>query len=173
MADSILAFSRAYGRLLRFLGLIAGAACLLTMCLVAINVIGRYLFNTPFNGAFVFTQSLLTVMIFFSIALTQHYRGHIKVVFLTRKMSPGWRRATQTLMSALATLLFVLASYATFLFAWESFEVREEIFDAVTYPIYPVKFVVFIGLALLAIQFALDTVMDAMGIQDPDAQGAH
>ncbi len=173
MEQGVLALSRAYGRLLRLLGMVAGLACLLTMFLVAINVIGRYLFNTPFNGAFVYTQSLLTVMIFFSIALTQHYRGHIKVVFVTRLMSPMWRRFTQTLMSALATILFVFASYATFLFAWESFEVREEIFDAVTYPIYPVKFVVFIGLVLLAVQFALDTVMDAFGIEDNGAKGGH
>lgn len=173
MAQGILTISKVYGRLLRSLGLIAGLACLLTMFMVAINVIGRYLFNSPFNGAFVYTQSLLTIMIFFSIALTQHYRGHIKVVFLTRLMSPGWRRFTETLMSALATILFILASYATFLFAWESFEVREEVFDAVTYPIYPVKFVVFIGLVLLAIQFALDTVMNAMGIEDAPAKGGH
>jgi len=127
MTQSILAISRGYGRFLQFLGVIAGLACLITMFMVAINVIGRYLFNTPFNGAFVYTQSLLTIMIFFSIALTQHYRGHIKVVFLTRMLPPRIRRFTQTCMSALATLLFLIASYATFLFAWESFEVREEI----------------------------------------------
>lgn len=173
MDQGVLAFSRAYGHFLRVLGIIAGLSCLLTMFLVAINVFGRYLFNSPFNGAFVYTQSLLTVMIFFSIALTQHYRGHIKVVFVTRIMSPRWRRFTQTLMSALATILFVLASYATFLFAWESFEVREEVFDAVTYPIYPVKFVVFIGLVILAIQFALDTVMDALDIEDNGSKGDH
>jgi len=36
-----------------------------------------------------------------------------------------------------------------------------------------VKFVVFIGLVLLAVQFALDTVMDAFGIEDNGAKGGH
>ncbi len=167
MADSVLSLSRSYGRLLSVLGVAAGFACLITMFMVAVNVIGRYGFDSPFNGAFIYTQSLLTFMIFLSIGLTQHHRGHIKVVFLTRLMSPLLRRTVQTLMSALATLFFLVASYATLMFALESFEVREEIFDAVTYPIYPVKFVVFIGLVLLTLQFALDTAMNAMGIEDP------
>lgn len=138
---------------------------MITMFMVTANVVGRYLFDRPFNGAFGYTESLLTVMIFFSLALTQHHRGHIKVVFLIQRMPAHLRRITQTLISTLSAIFFVLASYATFLFAYESYSIGEEVFDSVTYPIYPIKICVFIGLSLLSIQYILDALADAFGVE--------
>jgi TRAP-type mannitol/chloroaromatic compound transport system permease small subunit len=147
-----------YGTFLRFLGLVAGVACCITMAMVAVNVIGRYGFNMPFDGAFVYAQSLLTITVFFSLALTQFDKGHIKVSFLTRRMTGRFGGAVEITMLFLGFLLFALSSYATLQFAIESFEVDEQVFDSVQYPIYPIKFVVFFGLLLLAVQFALDTL---------------
>ena len=147
-----------YGAFLQALGLIAGLACCITMAMVAVNVIGRYVFNMPFDGAFVYSQSLLTITVFFSLALTQFEKGHIKVSFITRRLTGRLGGAIEIAMLVLGCLLFALASYATLLFAIESFEVDEQVFDSVQYPIYPIKFVVFFGLLLLAIQFALDSL---------------
>ncbi len=155
---------RGYGAVLYALGLIAGLMCFLMMAIVSINVIGRYLFNVPLSGAFEATQSMLTVMVFFSMALTQYHGGHIRVVVLTRRMPEKVRRALNVAMLGAGAILFGLASFATFHFAMESYSVNEQEWGSIRYPIYPIKFVVFAGLVLLTIQFALDMIKEMLGV---------
>lgn len=154
---------RGYGALLYGLGLIAGVTTFAMMFLVIANVIGRYAFNNPIGGAFEVTQSMLTILVFFSLALTQFDDGHIKVSVITRRLQPRARRAVRTVMLALGAVFFAWCGYATFFFALESYSVNEQEWGSITYPLYPFKFVVFIGLVLLSIQFALGTVREAIG----------
>lgn len=166
--NGILKLNRAYGRFLYLCGLISGTACFVMMLLVTLNVAGRYFFNSPIPGAFEITESVLTLMVFFAFALTQHNGGNLRVSVLTQNLSPPVRRGLSALMRALGALLFGVAAYVTWDFAMESFEVNEQEWSAIQFPIWPVKFIVFAGLVLLAIQYVLDTLR-VLGGEDPDA----
>jgi TRAP-type C4-dicarboxylate transport system permease small subunit len=161
---------RGYGALLHALGIVAGLATLVMMVIVVANVIGRYLFNAPIPGAFEVSQSVLTVTIFLSLALTQFHDGHIKVVILTRLLPLRGRRWVAVLMLLVAASLFAIASYATLEFAWESYLVNEQERGSIQYPLWPVKFVVFAGLVLLCIQYLLSAAR-AVVVPDPDDIG--
>lgn len=162
---------RAYGAFLHGLGLVAGAACFVMMAMITVNVLGRYLLNTPLPGTFEVSQSLLTVLIFFSMALTQYHHGHIQVIFLTRGLPPRIQQVLAFAMLLIGAAVFGLATYATWGFALESYRVNEQEWGAIRYPIYPIKFVVFFGLALLTIQFVLDAVRVATGRESASASG--
>ncbi len=153
---------RAYGRLLRGFGVISAIATFVMMLLVVINVIGRYLFNKPLTGTLEFTESLLVLIIFLSVALTQYDGGHIRVTLLTRRLPRAWARGFSIGAMLAGAAFFTWCGYAAWIYAAQSYSFGEQEWGEVVFPLWPMKFVVFFGIALLAIQFVLDAVAETM-----------
>ena len=153
---------RAYGRLLRGCGLVSALATFLMMMLVVANVLGRYLFNAPLTGTLEFTESLLVLIIFLSVALTQYDGGHIRVTLLTRRLPRACARALTVFCMLAGAVFFAWCAYAAWKFAAQSWSFNEQEWGTVVFPLWPVKFVVFVGIAMLAIQFLLDAIAETM-----------
>ena len=149
-----------YGAFLRGLGLIAGFATVAMAALVVSNVLSRYLFNTPVAGAFELSESLLVVIVFMSLALTQHADGHIRVILLTRRLPPYLARITHIFTLVIGAAFFAWGSYAAWGFAMESYAINEQRWSSISYPLYPVKFVLFFGLVLLSVQYVLSALKE-------------
>lgn len=149
---------RAYGRLLHAFGLLSAISIFAMLVLVVANVIGRYTFNAPITGAFEITESLLVVIIMLGLALTQYHDGHIRVTILTRRMPHQWARLAKIGTLLLGAVFFAWCAYASWKFAYESYSFNEQEWGTITFPLYPFKFVVFLGVVLLAVQFLLDTI---------------
>jgi len=161
--DKLLGFlrlRRAYGGLLHAFGLISAGSTFIMLVLVVANVIGRYVFNAPITGAFEITESLLVVSIMLGLALTQYHDGHIRVTILTRRMSPRWARYAQIGTLMLGAAFFTWCAYASWKFAYQSYSFNEQEWGTITFPLYPFKFVVFLGVVLLAVQFVIDAIGD-------------
>jgi TRAP-type C4-dicarboxylate transport system permease small subunit len=153
---------RGYGRLLRGIGLISSAATLLMMLLVVANIIGRYLFNKPVTGTLEFTESLLVLIIFCSVALTQYDGGHIRVNLVTRRLPKRVQRIFTVIAMLTGCAFFTWCSYAAWIFAAQSYSFNEQEWGEIVFPLWPMKFVVFVGIALLAFQFLLDAIAETM-----------
>jgi TRAP-type C4-dicarboxylate transport system permease small subunit len=166
---------RAYGQALHVLGLLAAYATFAMMVLVVVNVTGRYLFNAPVTGTLEITESLLVITILMALALTQFHDGHIRVTILTRRMPPMLARLASILALILASAFFAWCSYASWEFAYQSYTVNEAEWGSITFPLYPIKFVVFFGIVLLTIQFILDSIVEivapAARTHDASAEG--
>jgi TRAP-type C4-dicarboxylate transport system permease small subunit len=165
----------AYGRLLRIFGLLAAYATFVMMVLVVVNVTGRYLFNAPVTGTLEITESLLVIIILMALALTQFHDGHIRVTILTRRMPPALGRLAAIFALILGAAFFAWCSYASWKFAYQSYTVNEAEWGSITFPLYPIKFIVFFGIILLAIQFVLDSIVEivapAARTHDASAEG--
>ena len=74
------------------------------MALTAADVVARYLFNAPIDGAFELTELLLAALIFLALPLTTQRREHVEVDLLeivaSRRLNAAARRAG-LLLSAL------------------------------------------------------------------------
>ncbi|GIX15811.1 MAG: C4-dicarboxylate ABC transporter [Paracoccaceae bacterium] len=149
---------RAYGALLSALGLFAGILVFAVMLLVVANVIMRFLFNAPIAGTLELTESALPLIVFLSLAFTQMRDGHIRVVVITRHLGPVWRRALAAAGLICGAALFAWAAHAGWLMSVKSLAIGELERGSIRFPLWPVKFAVFLGLALLAIQFAIDAI---------------
>lgn len=157
---------RRFGAVLYACGLVAGVITFLMMVLVVANALLRFLLNQPIAGTLEITESALPLLVFLSLALTQHQGGHIRVVLVVRRLPPAWRRAATVAGLALGALFFAWCAWATFGTAMKSLAINEQEWGTIRFPIYPVKFVVSLGLALLGVQFLLDALATAT---DPDA----
>lgn len=149
---------RGYGAFLKACGLIAGLMTLGMMVLVVCNAIGRYALNSPINGAFEVTQSMLTVLVFLSLAFTQFHDQHIRVVLIADRLPAGLRTHLRVATLLLGAVFFAWCTWGTWGFAMESYRIGEEEWGSIRYPIWPIKFVVCFGLLLLAIQFVLSAI---------------
>lgn len=163
-----------FGRLLYACGLISGLTVFAMMLLVVANVFGRFVFNTPIDGTLELTESMLTVLIFLALGLTQYEGGHIHVVLLLKHFSAFWHRLAVTAAMALGSVFFAWSSWASWKFAMKSLAMDEHEWGSIQFPLYPVKMVLFAGLVLLTIQFIIDTILCAGGHHpsQQDRQGA-
>ena len=116
---------RIYGRLLRGFGLISSLSTFVMMVLVVANIFGRYLLNKPLDGTLEFTESLLVLIIFLSVALTQFDGGHIRVTLLTRRLPKGWAQALNIFCMLAGAAFFSWCAYAAWRFALQSWSFKE------------------------------------------------
>ncbi|MBJ3778037.1 TRAP transporter small permease subunit [Acuticoccus mangrovi] len=161
----------AYGWALLVAGSFAGIVTFLMMLLVVANVLLRSIADAPIDGTLELTQSALVILIFLSLALTQYEGGHIHVVILTQRLPARLRTAVRFLAMVLGLVFFAWATKGAFDFALRSYTINEQEWGAIRFPIWPVKFVVFVGLLALAIQFLIDAVGVLVG-ELPDDEDA-
>ena len=146
-----------YGLFVKWFGLGAGIAAFLMMFLIFADIVGRKFFNSPVEGAYEITESLLTFIIYLGVAYTQLEKGHVQVTLFTDRLKPRTRNAWMTIVYFIGFLFFVYAAYCMFCFAWDSWRVREVKWGPVEYPLYPVKALAGVGMLLLGIQFLMDS----------------
>lgn len=162
--DALVGIRSAFGRLLHACGLIAGILTFAVMCLVVANVLLRYLFNAPIAGTLELTEGALPLIIFLSLALTQYQGGHIKVVLLTQRLPARAQRILGVLALLAGAVLFAWAAWAGWLAVVKSVAIGEVERGSIRYPLWPIKFAVCFGMALLVIQYLLDALAVAMGL---------
>ncbi|MBI4182809.1 MAG: TRAP transporter small permease subunit [Proteobacteria bacterium] len=152
----------AYGMFLRVLGVAAGFVTFAMMWLIVANALSRKLLNLPLEGTLEITETLLPIIVFFSLAFTQFRRGHIRVVLLTRHLPRAAQRALFVIGLLIGSLLFAWAAVGTWDFAAQSWAVGETEWGAIRFPLYPTKFIVFVGVLVLSLQLLLDSIRQAL-----------
>ncbi|GGH45057.1 TRAP transporter small permease subunit [Frigidibacter albus] len=170
--NSLLTVRLAYGQLLTYCGWFAGAATFAMMTIVVANVVARYAFNSSVPGAMELTEGALPLIIFLSLALTQFHGGHIRVSMLTDRLPRTLSQALLVLALLAGAVLFGWAAWAGWLSAEKSLAIGEMKRGSIRYPVWPIKFAVSFGMALLTVQFLIDALCVAVGmpLQDADPE---
>lgn len=159
-------------RLLDLMAGLAGAALFVMMLMVVANTLTRKFLNWPITGVFELTASMLTLAVFLALAYTQKAGAHISVDVVSRHFSGATRTLFEIAAPVLGALCFAWATYASWLFAFESYEMGEQEWGSITYPIWPVKMLVCFGLAALTLRYVVEIFIVARGdhLAHEDAQ---
>lgn len=92
-----------------WLGLVLGATSatvlFLMMMITAVDVVGRYVFNKPLNGAFEITEMMLAALIYCGLPLVSQRREHIVIDTFDSLMSPRVKRALDMLAEVVCSLI--------------------------------------------------------------------
>jgi len=150
------------------LSYVGGLVLFALMLLTAIDVTGRYLFNTPFIGTYEITKFMLASLIFCSLAYTQSRKGHVAVDIFVSGFSPKHRIMIDLINHSISSI--VLGAIA-----WKSvergFEVMatKECSGTLGIPVYPFLFVVAFGSAALCMEFLKDAIMELRGNNQHEA----
>lgn len=150
-------------RLLALMAKLSGITLFVMMVMVVANTLTRKFLNWPITGVFELTASMLTLAVFLALAYTQKAGAHISVDVLSRHFSGTTRKAFEVSAPVLGAVCFAWATYASWLFAFESFEMGEQEWGSITYPIWPVKMLVCFGLAALTLRYVVEIFLTARG----------
>lgn len=90
------------------MAIIASVILFCMMTIGAIDVIGRYLFNSPITGSVEISKLLMAGVVIFSWAYTQASRGHASVTFIIQRFSPRINRFLNLLGDFLSLIFFAL-----------------------------------------------------------------
>ncbi|GAB2183534.1 TRAP transporter small permease [Roseibium sp. LAB1] len=119
-------------------GFLLGLACLLVLAgligLTCVDVVARYAFNSPVNGAYELTELLLATLIFLALPLTTAAGEHIEVELLDGLKSAFLKRLG-TLVAAVCTVgILALIAFKLFEHA-EKMDRRGQVTDSLQIPL--------------------------------------
>lgn len=158
----MLSDSRFIQRPIRALNVVAGIALMLMMTHVVFDVIGRVVFNHPFNGTTeIVSGYYMVAVIFLPLGFVTHHEGHIKVELFTRNLSPRRLAWLEAAIGTACGLFLVWFTWESSVSAYNSFEAGEQwetAADLVT--IWPSRWILPIGLAVMCAYMACRIVDD-------------
>lgn len=158
---------RLYTKLLMAIAVIAAFGFFGIMWLIDANSLSRKFFSAPITGTLEITEALMVVAILMPMAYTQMRRGHIRVTLITKHFPPVAQRVFYTSALLIGLVFSAWATYASYDFFLRSYSVNEHAWGSVSFPIYPSKGAVALGMLLLTIQFLLDAIrVGVFGIED-------
>lgn len=173
MLNGFLRVRNAYCKLLYLTGIASGVVLFVMMWLIDVNALSRKIFNAPLPGGVELTQSLLAVAILLPFGYVLVKREHVNTVFLTSKFSPSVNRWLHFFWMMVGFILFAAVAYGTYRFALRSYMMNEQVWGAtIRFPLYPAKFAVSLGAALLCIQFLFDAILALVDSDDGDLSNA-
>ena len=86
------------------LGAASSALLFAMMMLTAVDVVARYLFNSPLRGGFELTELSLLVLIFAGLPLVSRADEHVTMDFIDKWLRPAARRGVQRFVHLLCAL---------------------------------------------------------------------
>jgi TRAP-type C4-dicarboxylate transport system permease small subunit len=143
-------------------------AIIISMFAGTFDVIGIRFFRRSLRGSVEFSTVLMPIIVFVGLAYIQRKRLHIRVEFFYARASARGRAA----MDILNGVIVILASAVLTWIAWQgaqrSLRIREAA-QSIAFPIYPVKFAIAFGTALMILRMIVDTVEAVDRFRHPES----
>jgi len=155
--DSLLSrLDRGLNVLEGWLTLLAGLIILATLVFSFINIVGRGVFNTPFNAYFDLVGQSVPLIAFLGLAYCQRVGGHIRMDLLIGRLSgrPLW--FAEWLGTFITLIVIILIGWGAFLSAERAFDKGDSTED-IRLVLWPLKAIIVIMLGLMTARLGLQT----------------
>lgn len=156
------AFDRYLRRQSAALGLLAASALLALMLATVADVAVRFISRSSLPGMLEVAESALVVSVFLGLAWTSMQGSHVAVSIVTDRLRPGVARAVSLAVWLLNAGLLAWMTYASASRALQATALHESRFGIVQWPIWPLRWVIAIGLALWLV-VAIANVVHVIG----------
>lgn len=126
-----------------------GAGCLFAMMIIVfVDVVMRYLFNSPLGFSYdLISLYLMVGVFFFALSDTLRHDEHVRVDILYLRMSRGVRRLCDRISYGLSAVLFAIVLWTGLLRAVASTARGEVMATLIPWPIWMAYWIVPIGTA--------------------------
>ncbi|MBI4496002.1 MAG: TRAP transporter small permease [Deltaproteobacteria bacterium] len=151
------------GGLLHLASLVAVAGVFCIMLLTTADVVGRYLLLKPIAGAVEASTFLLVLVVSLGFGFAQLQRRHVYLELFVSRFPRRVQRALEVPLLLCALAIFVAMTWASAGAAYSSRRQGEYWFSTLRFPVWPVRFVVFLGLLLLCLQLGSEILRKLTG----------
>lgn len=139
----------------------AAITCLLALLLVA-AVATRAAAGTSIPGVHEIARTLLVAVVFLGLPHAERTNTHVRVTLLTGRFQARTRAAVRAIALSAALVIVVLLVRATYHRAQESLRTQEHAFATIRVPMWPARWAIVFGLALLALTLAIKIIDNVM-----------
>ena len=143
-------------RFLSRLGILSGFATLTIMLVVVADVAGRALLNAPLHMSTEISELLMVILVFMGFAAAQGNRQNFAIDVATRHLPENIQQLIEMLGYVFSLILVAMLAWFSTEQAYSAFERGEAGFGIIAFPIWPARFILALGLWLLAVQFVCD-----------------
>lgn len=140
--------------------LFGGAGMLASTFLGTADVIGTQMFGMPIAGARELTESTMVLIVFGALTYAQIKRSHIRVEIIYLAVGPRAKAAMDVFAGLCALLFFGLLLWQAYDEAIFSMQIGEATVGLIRFPLYPARWILVAGTALMIVRLALDLFLD-------------
>lgn len=130
------------------LGVFAAGALVVLMLATVIDVIVRFIARASVPGMLEVAESALVTSVFLGLAWTSMQGGHVAVSIVTDRLTPALARAVSVVIWFLTAGLLAWMTFASVTRALQATSRNETRFGLVQWPVWPLRWVIAIGLGL-------------------------
>ena len=139
-------------KLYKLSGVISGACIVAIMLIILSQIVGR-IFGFIIPSAEDFSGYALAASTFFGLAYTFREGGHIRVILLVQRLSPGARKIQESLVLGFGLFVTSFMSFYCWHMVWESYVFNEISSGYIAIPVWIPQ--VPLGLGALALNLAI------------------
>jgi TRAP-type C4-dicarboxylate transport system permease small subunit len=140
--------------------LLGAVGMMSSMLLGTADVVGTQFLGAPVPGALEITESTMVLIVFGALAYAQMRRAHIRVEILYGHVGPRAKGFIDAVTHMVALVFFALLGWQGYGEALYSWELRESTLGYIRFPLYPARWLLVLGTALLLLRLALDVISD-------------
>ena len=130
-----------------------GALILLALALVlTLDVLITRILDHPIPGIIKLSEAGLALILFLGLAVATRNCGHIRVDILVARLAPRTREFYDAIGYFFAAVFFALWTWQMGYSTAKSWAIREMATGLLPVPLYPVKFLLFLGLLIASIE---------------------
>ena len=161
------------GRILERLALvvllIGGAGMLMAVFLGTGDVVGTQGFGQPIAGTRELTESTMVLIVFGALAYAQIRRAHIRVELIYSHMTPRVQAAMDVVADLAGLVFFGFLAWQCTIEAILSWQVGEAADGLLRFPLYPARWILVAGTAMLMLRLMLDLILDCQRARSGEA----
>lgn len=146
---------------------ISGFSLITMMTTEFLNVLGRE-FYIPLPCSLEFSESLLVITIFMSVAYVALGEGHTNVTILTRNFPDSLQKLLDSFSHFLGIIIFSILAWGGWRIAFASAKQLEMRIGMFRFPIWPFRILFAIGLTLLVLQCVSNLIKCLSQLRDRD-----
>lgn len=149
---------------------IAAGIIMVLMFLTTADVFGRYVLNSPIEGAFEGSEVLMVGIIFLGIAYVQHMKGHVNVEVATSWLPQRAQLGLETFGYLVGFLIMAVIAWQSGALAWKAFVTHDHTHGLVRIPLWPGKSLIPIGTGLLCLRLIANIANNSIRIWRKDTK---
>ena len=154
-------------RIGKYMSVISFTGFLLIVAVTVVDIILRYVFNSPILGSYEVVQYILLISAFLSFGYCQTLKAHISVTSLVR-VFPSMGKALVYALTC--TIGFAMSVFFTYAIARQAVYLRElgYISEVLRFSTWPIMWVVFLGMLFLAITLFWEMIRSFVAIANKE-----
>jgi len=157
--------SKIVERLALIVLLIGGVGMLFSMFLGVADIVGTQVLLIPVPGPRELTESTMVLIVFGALAYAQIRRSHIRVELVYFQMPPRVRAAMDVVTDLAAIAFYGLILSQAISEAQYSLQIGEATVGLIRFPLWPARFILAAGCALMILQLTLHLIEDLIRIK--------